>query len=184
MWNEAFYGVTSVLQVQPHNYLCSHSIIGSWAMFAFHSQTTRTFVDTYISWVRWSGRCNGGHYHTDRAKRRDKPQWKPAFQYNLWPTSQARLGLIGSLVPYVTYNLCSACTAGREGQWSPWAKVAMGTTSGCSTLLLACLTHLKAERPTISLFQARLLLLYFLMFSPCTFTGVASVPPPIIDADM
>lgn len=85
---------------------------------------------------------------------RDKPQCKPAFQYNLWPTSQARLGLIGSLVPYVTYNLCSACSAEREGQWSPWAKVAMGTTSGCSAPLCAAIAYLKAELSGISLCQA------------------------------
>ncbi len=101
----------------------------------------------------------------------DKPQCKPAFQYNLWPTSQARLGLIGSLVPYVTYNLCSACTAGREGQRSPWAKVAMGTTSGCSALLFAALTHLKAELYRISLCHSCILLLYFLTLL-CSFSSL------------
>lgn len=43
-----------------------------------------------------------------------KPEYIPACQYNLWPKSQARLDLIGSLVPYVTYNLCPRlhCRAG------------------------------------------------------------------------
>lgn len=43
-----------------------------------------------------------------------KPEYIPACQYNLWPKSQARLDLIGSLVPYVTYNLCPClhCRAG------------------------------------------------------------------------
>lgn len=93
------------------------------------------------------------------------------------PRSQARLGLIGSLVPYVTYNLCSACTAGREGQRSPWAKVAMGTTSRCSSLSLsAALTHLKAELSRISLCQARILLLYFLTLL-CSFSSLCFLSP-------
>lgn len=40
-------------------------------------------------------------------------------------------------MPYVTYNLFSSCTVGRQGQRFPWAKVAMGTTSGCSALCSA-----------------------------------------------
>lgn len=52
--------------------------------------------------------------------------------------------------------------AGGGGQWSPWAKVAMGTTSGCSALFFAALTHLRAELSRISLCQASFLLLYFL----------------------
>lgn len=78
---------------------------------------------------------------------------------------------MGSLVPYVTYNLYFACTAGQEGQRSPWAKVAMGTTSGCSPVLFAVLTHLKAELSRISLCQARILLLYFLTLL-CSFTSL------------
>lgn len=74
-------------------------------------------------------------------------------------------------MPYVTYNLCRACTAGREGQRSPWAKVAMETTSGCTTLLFAALTHLKAELSRISLCAASVLLLYFLTLL-CSFSSL------------
>lgn len=65
-------------------------------------------------------------------------------------------------MPYVTYNLCPACSAGRGGQRSPWAEVVMGTTSGSFTpslppslprSLLAAIAHLKAELSGISLCQ-------------------------------
>lgn len=64
-------------------------------------------------------------------------------------------------MPYVTYNLCPACTTWQEGQWSPRAKVAMETTSGCSLLLFAAFTRLRAELFKISLCWACILLLYF-----------------------